>query len=97
MNLTCAKCGEILLDGREHATPADCHAAMKELVRRIRQLFSEGSLTIAKCRAAKHGGKKVLYPLNVCVRCLGAGYSAYQIGHELVTSGRIPKPVLVKP
>jgi hypothetical protein len=73
---------------------------MKELVRRVRQVCSEGTLGIASCRKNRHSGRKVIRPLDVCIGCLGAGYAAYQVTHEIVTSGRIPKvhiPTPVKP
>lgn len=91
MTLICTKCGELLLDGKEHATEADCLASLKELVRRIRKALSHAAYDVATCRAHKHGGRKVLYPVNLCMTCLGMGYAGYQVGHEIATTGLVPQ------
>jgi len=92
VNLICAKCGEILMGGKEHASEADCMASMKQLLAAIRKVFSVGAFNVTRCRARKHGGKKVIAQLDVCMHCLASGYSAYQVGHEVMTTGRIPAP-----
>ncbi len=97
MNVICPKCGEVLLDGKEHGSPADCLASMKELLARIRKVFSVASFNVSRCRARKHGGKKAIGGLDLCMHCLGSGFSGYQVGHEVMTTGRIPAGNEVKP
>lgn len=92
MNLICQKCGEILVDGLEHATPFQCDASIKELIKRVRQICSEGAHRIALCRSKNHNGLRVQQPLNICTQCLKVGYLMYQVVHEIVTSGRTPMP-----
>ncbi len=91
MSLICEKCGEVKIDGKEHATEADCMASIKMLIQRVRQTFSKGAMDIAGCRQKRHHGKKVAYPLDVCGLCLKAGWAAFNVAHEIVTSGIIPR------
>lgn len=87
----CPKCGELYPEGRVHDTDADCVAALKAKMQRLRNVGTTARFEIQRCRDKRHGGLKVHPKMGACQNCFARGYAAFAIMGEILLDPAAPQ------